>query len=586
MTTCPRWPFLLLVLAGGGCAGIAVATADEPQPRFVEKQVIDYRAPFGMGTGVSAADFDGDGDTDLFLPTGDNQPNLLLQNTGEGEFIEVQDDVGLQSTEAVRAALFVDVNGDGQLDLFTARDYWGFSPEEQLPGDGTALRLFEQSDGRYVEITNASGVDSAWISESRAHLGGLCAGDVNNDGAIDLFATVWGGAGNRLYINNRNGTFTEVARRTALESPAHYWQPVMADFNRDGWTDIYSAIDFAPNALWVNQRNLRFRDRGFWSGSDNDMNDMGVALGDYDNDGDFDLFVTNIEREVSHSVLLRNDSKDESLLFAEVSREAGLGGGGWAWGCTFFDADNDGWLDLALTNGWPVREEYGIDQSRLFQNRRGAFHDVSGDAGFSDALWGSSLIAADIDGDGDRDLIQTCIDDDSQSAHLRILENRLDVARRRQTFTVLPRMIRGSNRFAVGAEVEVSLDSGITMRRRISVGGSFLGQEPYGATFGTGGASVEHVNVFWPNGRVSTLGAQLTGAAIRPINRDADSFIAIARENGESMTVTWHGGILEDADATSSTSQFEWNRVPQAENPYRFRSTDSPGGKVFRVNSE
>jgi hypothetical protein len=554
--------------------------SDSIAARFVEKQVIHFSAAQGMGTGVSAADYDDDGDVDLFLPSAAGHPNLLLRNNGDGTFLEAQQDAGVDSWESTRAALWVDFDGDGQLDLLTAGDYWGVPPEETAEGD--VLRLYRQSDGRFVEVTDETGIDSTWIAESRAHLGGLCAGDIDNDGFIDILVSIWGGVGNHLYVNNRNGTFSEIAQLSNLQSPANYWQPIMCDFNRDGWTDIYSAIDFAPNALWINQRNLKFRDRGFATGSDNHMNDMGAALGDYDNDGDFDVFVTNIERQATHSVLFRNDMENTELKFTETAQASGLDRGGWAWGCTFFDADNDGWLDLALTNGWPDRNEYLPDQSRLYRNREGIFTDVSDAAGFADSFWGSSLVAADIDGDGDADLIQTCIDDDSKTSHLRILENRLDSVRRSQVLTVLPRM-SGANKFAVGTKIQVQLSSGLTLTRQISTGCSFLGQEPLEARFGVGDAGIDAVSILWPDGTWTELGPQASGATIAPVNQYPDRFIDINRDrDGRTVRITWHGGTLEEAKA--GLDRIEWSPVPQPSNP--FRVTPGSPEKIFRVGSD
>jgi hypothetical protein len=226
---------------------------------------------------------------------------------------------------------------------------------------------------------------------------------------------------------------------------------------------------------------------------------MGIAVGDYDNDGDFDFYVTNIWDRPEQNVLLRNDSPADGLLFTETAASAGVANCGWSWGTTFFDADLDGLLDVAVTNGWLT----STDASRFFLQSPaapGTFVEVGAAVGFDDTLWGSALLAVDTDRDGRQDLIQTCVD-----GPVRVLRN-LDPGATGHHLVVRPRM-SGANHYAIGAVVKIDIGA-TSMMRPILAGSSFQGQEPAEAHFGLGAGLggptvVDRVRVEWPYGRVS-----------------------------------------------------------------------------------
>jgi enediyne biosynthesis protein E4 len=231
---------------------------------------------------------------------------------------------------------------------------------------------------------------------------------------------------------------------------------------------------------------------------------MGLALGDYDNDGDFDVYVTNIfaldnPEDQGYNVLFRNDTISGEPMFSDVSFASGVERGYWGWGATFLDGDNDGWLDIAATNG-----RVDPDPSVFFLNPGsdgGEFENVSESVGFDDTFYGSTLISLDFDRDGDVDLVQS-----TQDGPLRLLENRSvgDGGAIGHFLVIRPRM-SGANRRAIGATVSVEVD-GLVMTRQILAGTSYLGQEPAEAHFGLGdGEWVDRVRVRWLGGGETTL---------------------------------------------------------------------------------
>ena len=495
------WPWLVL---------LAAAQPSVAAPHFVEAGAAAGIEPYtmapGMGGGLAAADFDDDGDIDVFVPTAEGLPDQLYRNLttegGPGLFEEIAAAVGVASLERARTALWLDADGDRRLDLLVAGDCFHID----CVAGTSLLRLYRQEDdGTFVDVTAASGLfhdaadDRFW-----RHRGGMSAGDLDNDGDPDLFTTSWQG-GTRLFRNQGDGTFVDISESSGAGDPPAFgvgpWQGIFHDFDGDRRQDIFVAVDFAPDRLLMQQTDGTFVDQAPAAGLDRAWNGMGVALGDVDNDGDFDLYVTNISDEFDdgwrHSTFYLDDSSGGTLQFSEVSAAAGVDDVGWGWGVTFFDADHDTLVDLAATNGFSTH----VDPSRFFFNEGrepAALRDASAEVGFDDSEWGSGLVAFDVDGDGDLDMMQTCSD-----GPLRLLLNE-GVDEDRHYLVVRPRR---EGRFSrpLGAVVQVEV-GGTKMIRLITAGTSFLAQEPAEAHFGLGSAAtVDRVEVRWPGGGVTVL---------------------------------------------------------------------------------
>ena len=458
-----------------------------------------YTMILGKGGGVAAADFDDDGYVDFFVPNSVGVPDQLYRNTGSGTFEEIAADVGLNYVGASRVALWFDYDADRHLDLVVANDC-----RERLDPCEPTIRLYRQvSPTEFQDVTPASGLLEGIYFRTNTHLGGLSAGDINNDGYLDLLMGEWIGR-TQVWLNRGDGTLNNISDHSGLniEQVQHY-QHVLHDFDRDGWQDIYTAFDSGPNFHWINQHDNSFINVALEVGTTQGWNGMGITLGDYDNDGLFDIYRANI----THNRLYRNISSDGTLLYDEVGTDAGVRFAEFAWGTTFLDADNDGLLDLAVTNGWE-NKPWQDDRSFLYRNTGGdpvTFEDVSATVGFNDDLWGSSLVAFDYDRDGALDLVQTTLPVLANPSRLRLLRNQLGPEAALNNYIVVKPRQQGPNYHAIGAVIRAQIGE-TTLSRLITAGTSFLGQEPAEAHFGLGTAQqVDALTIEWPNGFLTRL---------------------------------------------------------------------------------
>ncbi len=552
-----------LVTQLGRCAGpLGVLTAlvvapPVPAQVFVDATVAagltTYASAFGgMATGAAAADFDGDGWIDVYLPTSETTPNRLYRNLGNGSFEEIAAQAGVESTGVSRSALWLDHDGDGDLDLLVAGDC-----RLNACGGESALRLYRQNaDQTFTDVTTAAGLwHAAKLLDRGSHRSGLAAGDLDNDGDLDIYAGMWGDGAAGLFFNDGDGTFTNHSGASGASSTDAQWQPVMHDFDGDGWLDIYVTIDFTADHLWVNQQDGTFDDMAPNAGTAGAFNEMGIALGDHDRDGDFDIYITNIYRAGRHNRLYRNDTTPAGLSFTGIAESLGVGDTGWGWGTTFLDGDNEGQLDIAATNGFAT-SPWSTDSSAYFENQGGSppsFTDVSTATGFDDTYYGSSLLAFDCDRDGDLDLLQSTVGAEGP-ARLRLLENQLDGSGPADHYlTVRPRMA-GSNTHAIGAVVRVSTGA-VQQARLITAGTSLLGQEPAEAFFGLGGAAAaDELVVEWPDG----VDSRFQGVGV-------DRLLTVRRGTAADLAVSVTDGASEIAAPGSLTYTVQVTNLGQGD---------------------
>ena len=507
-----------------------------------------YYMPELMGAGVALLDYDGDGDLDVFLvdsgPIGGSAAgsatSRLFRNdlsVGAGgrrtlRFTDVTSRAGIGWRAYGMGAAVADYDNDGDLDLFLT----SFGPDALYRNNG---------DGTFTDVTAAAGVSDPLWSTSAAFL------DYDRDGDLDLFVAnyldfavtdnkvcsdalgardycgprAYRPVPDRLYRNDGQGRFTNVTEAAGIARADGPGLGVsVGDYNGDGWLDLYVANDAAANQLWINRRDGTFADEGVLSGAalnaaGNPEGSMGIASGDADNDGDEDLFVTNIIGETF--ALYENDGKanfeDARSRWSLAQPTAPFTGFGTEW----IDYDNDGALDLFATNGAVNVVESQRGQPSPFRMKNLLFHNggtrrfanVSGEAGPAFALdyVGRGAAFGDLDNDGDTDIVVT-----NNNGPVRLL---LNEAARGAHWVQIRLQQDGGNRDGLGAWIGVERAKQPTLWRRIRTDGSYLSAGDVRAHFGLGSsASVGGVVVRWPDGTRERW-SQLDGDRVTTLRR-------------------------------------------------------------------
>lgn len=486
------------------------------------------------GGGVALFDYDNDGWLDIFLVNGwglrefskgAEPTNHLFRNNHDGTFTDVTEKAGLVRHGWGQGVCVGDYDNDGQLDLFVT--YYGKNVLYHNNGNGT-----------FTDVTRESGLLQP---EERWNTGAAFL-DYDRDGHLDLFVSnyvgyqygltlydsnpslvgeqspvLYGVAGlegtrNILYRNNGNGTFTNVSEPAGIlrPEPAYGFTPCVADFDNDGWPDIYVADDSTPSLFFLNKRDGTFREAGLLAGVAFDANGrsqggMGVDAGDYDGDGLLDIIKTNFSDETPS--LYHNDGRG---FFTDATSQGGLAGQASSvkWGTAFFDYDNDGHPDLLIVTGAIYPPGMSARNSKLSQGSRmilcrnlgkGRFEDISAHAGPALLQTHCSRGAAfgDIFHTGQIDVVVNNIND-----HPSLLRNQFPSA---NSWLLINLVGTKTNRAAIGSRVLVETEN----RRQIQEvrsGGSFCSQNDLRLHFGLGQArQVARIEVRWLSGTREVL---------------------------------------------------------------------------------
>lgn len=417
---------------------------------------------FGMG--VAAADYDGDGNVDLYVTN--YGPDILYRNNGNGTFTEVTEKAGVAAPGWSTCATWFDFDNDGKLDLFVSSFVFYDKTQNPLCTDPTLQR-------RYYCVPR-------------------------------LFKP----QPSRLYRNQGDGAFQDVSRESGIaDHPGKSFGAVATDINNDGLMDLFVANDTMPNFLFLNKGHGKFEEIGLAAGvaygeAGRPRSGMGVDAADYDGDGWQDLFVANIDHEFFS--LYHNE---QELIFTDQPGEIGpstqlLSG----WGLKFFDYDNDGDPDLFLVNGHPddmiesriprVRHK---EQLLLFENTGRSFKDVSANSGvvFSKMFSGRGMAVGDFDNDGDVDVLTS----NNGEAPL-LLRNQ---GGNRNNWLGLHLVSTKSNSAAIGAVI--TWQAGGVKRSRLKTGGgSYLSSHDPREILGVGAATkIDSVEIRWPSGKIDKL---------------------------------------------------------------------------------
>jgi len=497
-----------------------------------------------MGCGVALFDYDNDGWLDIFLVNGtsldpalrDRHPtSYLFRNNRDGTFTDVTAKAGLTRSGWGQGCCVGDYDNDGFDDLFVS--YWGRNVLYHNNGDGTFTDVSEKA--------GVAGSESRWGA-------GCCFLDYDKDGHLDLFVANYltfdlarapkpgeavycnyndipvpcgpqgfAGGTNILYRNRGDGTFADVSEESGIARPrgsasmvfvSRNWQPTgsygmgaaAADFDNDGWPDIYVACDSAPSLLYRNNHDGTFREVAVPAGCAFDENGvaqsgMGVAVGDFDADGWLDIARTNFTDQVT--TLYRNYGK---AAFDDSSIKAGLGVNRkyLGFGVGFLDFDNDGWKDLFIANGHVysqiVNRKLHVTYRQpkvLYRNLgNGHFEDVSRKAGpaIRTESLGRGCAFGDFDNDGDVDVIVNNLDGPPT-----LLRND---GGNKNSWIMIKCVGTRSNRSAIGARIKVTSGEH-TQIDEVMSGSSYYSQNDFRLHFGLGRATkADSVEVAWPSG--------------------------------------------------------------------------------------
>jgi enediyne biosynthesis protein E4 len=478
-----------------------------------------------FGPGVCVADFDGDGWQDIYFVNGRDlygrgiaAVNALYQNNHNATFTDVTDKAGVPGTGYGLGCVWGDFDNDGLPDLFVTQ--YGKNVLYRNNGNGT-----------FTDVTEKAGVGGL---ESGTFHSGATFFDYDRDGWLDLYVgsyvdlrdkrycrlgemlsscapSEYHGSPAALYHNNHDGTFTNVTKAAGIYQPNGKNLSVQAaDYDDDGWPDLFVANDGLNAYLYHNEHNGAFKEVGLTAGMavtsrGTVMAAMCISLGDYDNDGRLDLYISDFQRSSDH--LWHNDGKG---YFDEVSDEAGItrptrdvlsfGGG-------FFDYDNDGLLDIFIANGhvYPEVEQASPGTryrqlNSLFHNEgSGKFSEVgrSSGTGFDTPYVGRGLAFADLDNDGFVDVVVANNGDSPLVLH--------NSGANGNHFLNFKLKGTKSNKDAMGARIRVTSGTASQVRE-IAGGGSYLSQSDLRANFGLGKAvRADTVEITWPSGQRQTF---------------------------------------------------------------------------------
>lgn len=506
---------------------IAASTGLTVPNTFGKRERKDYVLET-TGNGAAIFDFDGDGWNDIFISngttldaTGPSPPlSQLYRNDGKGHFTDVAPEAGLTRTGWGQAACVGDYDNDGRPDLLVT--YYGPNV------------LYRNRGGTFKDATAEANLPTT----GRRWGSGCTFLDFDKDGYLDIFIAnyvdldlqktpkrgetpdcFWKGlpvmcgpsglpkASNVLYRNKRDGTFEDVSEAAGILKPrGRYGLGVAsADFDNDGWPDIYVACDMTPSLLYRNRGDGTFEERGVAAGAaynyDGRMQaGMGVAVADYDGNGFLDIAKTNFSGDLPSLY-----SNEDGRFFSDVSLPAGLGKHQLlGWGAAFLDADEDGWPDLVLANGhvYPEVDEAPVGdrhlQKTLFYRNlaNGKFVDHTAQAGpaFEQLRPARGLATGDLDGDGRPEIVIV-----NMNERPSLLRNEGP----HQAAVVVRLIGTRSNRSGVGARVTIEA-GGRRQMQEVMSGGSYYSHHDFALHFGLGQASaIDSLEVRWPSGQVS-----------------------------------------------------------------------------------
>ncbi len=521
-------------------AGITFVHLAAPEKKYIVES---------MSGGVLIVDYDRDGWPDIYFtnsPTvdmalkGEKARGALYHNNHDGTFTDVTAKAAIGTPCFAMGGAVADYNNDGWPDIYVT-----------CLGGNVLYR--NNGDGSFTDVTKQAGVaDGRWST-------GAAFADYDGDGFVDLAVSNYvdfklndlpgfgksptckyrgidvqcgprglKGAGDSLFHNNGDGTFTDVSKPAGVDDPSGYYGlgVIWSDFNNTGRPDLYVADDSTPNYLYRNDGHGKFTEIGLESGTavsgdGSEQGSMGVTVADYNHTGRFSIYVTNFADEFN--TLYKNNGNWD---FLDVSYDAGvaLTTLPWVkWGDAFVDLDNDGWPDLIAANGQvypqvdslPSGARYRQPKNLFMNERNGTFCDAAQQAGpaLQEPRVSRGLAIADLDNDGNVDVVIGDLDGAPM-----VLHNAGVPGAHWVSFELAGTK---SNRLAIGARLTL-VAGGMTQTDEVRSGGSYLSQNDLRVHFGLAGAKkIDSLEIRWPSGKIEKLG-----------NLDPDRFYAVLEGSG------------------------------------------------------
>jgi hypothetical protein len=473
----------------------AAFESGEDVGRFVDVAARAGLHSVAMSGGVIVDDFDRDGRLDIVTSSIDScAPLRLFRRNEDGTFTDRATQAGLATQLGGLNIVQTDYDNDGHLDILVLRGGWELPQRKSL--------LHNNGDGTFTDVTGPSGLAKGPTGTQAA-----VWTDIDNDGFLDLFVGNENGPA-QLFRNNRNGTFDDIAEKAGVARRGFNKGVTAADYDNDGWPDLYVSNLGGTNFLYRNNRNGTFSEFGLGAGAPGPGQGFPTWFFDYDNDGFEDLFVGSFVTSVDEAAraYLRMPRNGNTLKlyrnlgdgsFQDMTRQAGLDKVLMVMGANFGDIDNDGFLDIYLGTGNPSYAS--LVPSLLLRNQAGqSFVDVTSSSGTGELHKGHGVAFADLDHDGDQEIVFEVGGATPGDAHaLRLFEN----PGHGGDWIALELIGVKTNRAAIGARITVTVDSDGGRRvahRSVGSGGSF-GASPLRQQIGLGaGVRRVDVEIWWP----------------------------------------------------------------------------------------
>ena len=554
-------------------------------PSWAGGTILPFAHQIGAGDfmgglpGAAMFDCDNDGDLDIYVTNGENFPNRLLENDGTGNFTDVAVRAGVDHIGRCHGVATADLNNDGYLDIFVAND-------------GPNSLYLNNGDGTFVDIAASAGLTESINSTTCAFA------DVDNDGYVDIYVGATdqfsGFGSNRLYRNNGDLSFVDIAKVTGTGG-GYSWSVAFCDYDNDNDQDIFAANDqglakddeFCPIMLYRNDGDLKFTDVTEEAGFTKSGSWMGLAFGDYDGDGDFDLFATNLgtsvkfdKQDTDYHALYRNNGDG---TFTNVADEMGVEEWEFGWGTVFTDFDNDGDADLYYVGNF-LFMRVTDNPGRFFHNdnitpgntppfiesaeKNGLLtQDAKGDNTIA-----VGLASGDVNNDGHVDLFVANGGTETAPAYPLLFTQKHDNNHwiRLQLEGVV------SNRSAIGTRVSVTA-GGRTQIQEVASGSSSFSQNSLNLTFGLGTHSqAERIEIRWPSGQLQTFESIPADQTLKI--RESDTQLPTAVEpNGKQWTTL--GAIKRNALLQNYPNPFN----PETWIPYQLASDVEVSMSIYNV---